>query len=53
MVFLTMALAAMVIMLNVREISEDSTIALVFGVLAVFSLIFLVLLFRKVNSLSA
>lgn len=53
LVFLTLALAAMVIMLKVREINEDFTIALVFGVLFIFSLIFAVSLFRKVKSLSA
>ena len=52
MVFLTIALAAMVVMLRVREISEDFTVAIVFGVLSVSSLIFLVLLFRKVKTLS-
>lgn len=52
MVFLTLALAAMVVMLKVREINEDFTIALVFGVLSISSLIFLVLLFRKVKTLS-
>jgi len=52
MIFLSIALAAMVIMLKVHEISEDFTIALVFAVLSVSSLVFLVLLFRKLRPLS-
>lgn len=51
MIFLTIALAAMVIMLRVREISEDYTVAIVFAVLSVSSLVFLVMLFRKVKPL--
>jgi hypothetical protein len=47
MVLLTMALAAMVIMLLVREISEDFTLAIVFAVLALTSILFSVLLFRS------
>jgi hypothetical protein len=49
MVLLTIALAAMVILLVVREISEDFTVAVVFAVLAIASLLFSVLLFRKMN----
>lgn len=50
MVLLTFALAAMVLVLVIREISEDFTIAIVFAVLSVSSLIFLLLLFRGLRS---
>lgn len=49
MVFLTIALSAMVVMLVVRDISEDYTVALVFGVLSVLSLFFSIVLFRKIK----
>jgi hypothetical protein len=49
MIFLTLALAAMVVMLFLREVSEDMTVAIVFGVLSIASLVFAVLLFRKVK----
>lgn len=49
MVLLTVALAAMVIMVVVREISEDFTVAIVFGVLTLASLTFTVLLLKRVQ----
>lgn len=52
MVFLTIALAAMVLMLVLREISEDFTVALVFGVLSISSLLFAISLFRKIEPIS-
>ena len=39
----------MVVMLVVREINEDYIIAIVFGILSVLSLLFSVLLFRKIK----
>jgi hypothetical protein len=48
MVLLTLALAAMVLMLVLRGISEDYTIAFVFGILSIFSGALLILLFRKI-----
>ena len=50
MVFLTIALTAMVVMLALREINEDYTVAMVFGILSVSSLLFSILLFRKLRS---
>lgn len=50
MVLLTIALAAMVIMLVVREISEDFTVAIVFGVLSLMSVAIAILLFRKIET---
>lgn len=49
MVLLTIALAAMVIMLVVKEISEDFTVAMVFGVLSVTSVVFTIILLRKIK----
>lgn len=49
MMILTIALAGMVIMLVIEGISEDYTIAGVFGVLTIISLIFLILFFRKMK----
>jgi len=49
MVLLTLALAAMVLVLMVRDISEDYTVAIVFGVLSVTSVIFSLLLFRRLK----
>jgi hypothetical protein len=49
MMILTIALAGMVIMLVVRGISEDYTIASVFGVLTVTSLIIIILLFKRIK----
>ncbi|MBN2415175.1 hypothetical protein JXO52_05010 [bacterium] len=46
-VLLTLALAAMVLMLYLREISEDLTVMIVFLVMALFSMVFLVRFFRK------
>jgi hypothetical protein len=46
MVLLTLALAAMVIMLVLRDISEDFTVAIVFALLALTSIFFSVLLFK-------
>ena len=48
MVLLTLALAAMVLMLEVRGISEDHTVAIVFGALSLASVSMLLLLFRKI-----
>jgi hypothetical protein len=50
MILLTIALAGMVIMLVVRDISEDFTVAIVFGILILTSVTLAFLLFRKVNS---
>lgn len=49
MILLTIALAAMVLFLVFRGISEDFTIAIVFGILSISSLTFLVLMFRKIK----
>jgi CHASE2 domain-containing sensor protein len=49
MVLLTLALAAMVLMLVIRQISEDFTVAVVFGVLSVCSMILSYLLFRTLK----
>ena len=48
MVLLTLALAAMVLVLMAKGISEDFTVAIVFGVLSVTSVIFSLLLFRRI-----
>ena len=53
MVLLTLALAAMVVMLVIRGISEDHTVALVFAVLSITSLIFSFLLLRKMKRVSS
>jgi len=53
MILLTLALAAMVLMLVLRDISEDYTVAIVFGVLALASTLFSVLLFRSLQSESS
>jgi hypothetical protein len=53
MVLLTLALAAMVLVLLVRGISEDFTVAIVFGGLSVSSIIFSLLLFRRVKANSS
>ncbi len=50
MVILTVALAAMVIMMFVRGISEDYTLAIVFGALSIASVAMAALLFRKIVS---
>ena len=50
MVLLTLALAAMVLLLVLRGISEDFTVAIVFGVLSVCSIIISCFLFRKLKS---
>jgi hypothetical protein len=50
MVLLTLALAAMVLVLVVRGISEEFTVAIVFGVLSVTSVIVSVLLFRRLRA---
>lgn len=49
MMILTIALAGMVIMLVIRGISEDYTIATVFGVLTITSLVFTVLLLKNIR----
>lgn len=50
MVLLTLALAAMVVLLVVRDISEDFTVAIVFGVLSLTSILFSVLLFKSIKA---
>ena len=50
MVLLTLALAAMVIMLVIREISEDFTVSIVFAALSLTTILFAVLLFRSINA---
>jgi hypothetical protein len=50
MVFLTVALAAMVVMLVLKDVNEDFTVAVVFGALSISSLAFAVALLRKVRS---
>jgi hypothetical protein len=49
MMILTTALAGMVIMLVIKGISEDYTIASVFGVLTITSIIFIILFFKKLK----
>lgn len=53
MIILTIALAAMVVMLVIRDISEDFTIAIVFGVLTVASLVVFFLLFRNIKAVES
>jgi hypothetical protein len=48
MVLLTLALAAMVVSLVVKGINEDFTVAIVFAVLSITSVVFSFLLFRSV-----
>lgn len=48
-VLLTLALAAMVLVLMFRQISEDFTVAIVFGVISVCSMILSYLLFRTLK----
>ncbi len=48
MIILTIALAGMVITLAVRGISEDYTIAVVFGILTLFTIAVAYLLFRRI-----
>jgi hypothetical protein len=50
MIILTIALASMVIMLQVRDISEDLSIAAIFSVLTLSSIIVTILLFRIIKS---
>lgn len=50
MVILTIALAGMVIMLVVRDISEDFSVAIVFGALTLTTLLVTLLLFRKLKT---
>lgn len=50
MIMLTLALAAMVLVLVVREISEDFTVAFVFAVLTVTSILISVLLFKRLKA---
>jgi hypothetical protein len=49
MILLSIALAAMVIMLAARGISEDFTVAVVFGILSIASLCLAILMFRKIS----
>ena len=53
MILLTLALAAMVLMLAVRDIGEDYTVAIVFAVLAMASTLFSLILFRSLKSKSS
>jgi len=50
MILLTLALAAMVLLLAIRGISEDYTIAIVFGGLSLCSLFISILLFRNMKT---
>ena len=50
MVLLTLALAAMVLVLVIRGISEDYTVAIVFAALSISSMIFSLMLFRRIKS---
>ena len=50
MIILTIALATMVIVLVVRDISEDFTVAAVFGVLTLASITVATLMFRKLKT---
>ena len=50
MVLLTLALAAMVLVLLVKGISEDFTVAIVFAVLSLCSVVFSILLFRRMKA---
>ena len=43
----------MVLMLLIRDISEDFTVSVVFGVLFVISTLMLVLLYRRIRPLSS
>jgi len=49
MVLLTLALAAMVLVLVLREINEDYTVAIVFAALSLTSFLFTLLLLRRVK----
>ncbi len=49
MILLTLALAGMVIAIVIEDISEDFTIATVFGVLTITSLAFLILFFKELK----
>ncbi len=49
MILLTIALAAMVVMVTLRGISEDFSVAAVFGVLTLTSITITVLLFRRIQ----
>jgi hypothetical protein len=49
MILLTIALAAMMIMLLLRDISEDFTVAIVFAVLSLCSTFFALLLFKGIK----
>jgi len=50
MVLLTLALAAMVLLLVIKGINEDFTVAIVFGALTITSVIFTLLLLRSVKA---
>jgi len=50
MIILTIALAGMVIVLVMRDISEDFTVAVVFGILTLTSLLATTLLFRTIRN---
>jgi hypothetical protein len=49
MVLLTIALAAMMVMLVIRGISEDYTVALIFGIVCIIAVGLLILLFRNMD----
>lgn len=47
---MSLALIAMALMLNIRNINEDITLVIIFGLLALLSIIYLVLFFRKLKT---
>ena len=48
-ILLSLALAAMTIMLVLRNVSEDFSLAGIFGVLAIISIIFLIVLLKRLK----
>jgi hypothetical protein len=52
-ILLSLALITMAVMLNIRNISEDFSLVLIFGVLAVISTIYIYVLLRRMKSTSA
>lgn len=48
-ILLTIALAVMVLMLRIREFSDDASVAIIFGVICVVSVIFLTPMLRQLN----
>lgn len=49
LILLSLALAAMAVNLKIKNVSEDLSLVIIFGVLAVVSCIFLFLFFRRLN----